>query len=393
MDRIAKKPPATKIEQLLKSPEGAKWQGVHDVCVVQPAQSFCSMLDVKGIDVLVSRIAPEHEIGCGSYGRVYKVSAQAPEPVWLPSGERGIPEPSLLRQSRDEYLALKEAVAANEGRQGSAVREFKNEVKALKCLNHPNIMPLLGVYQAGDRHIFIMPCYPDNLHNVIHSQWQGIGFSDIRVLFSSFVGLSEAVKCVHDSNWLHGDIKSANILVDEKYDVVLADFGSSGAPGQMPSRVHANEIYNGFFAPELILNRSEQTVSSDVFSCGLTCLEMLTLGNIARGWEVQNDQAVSVFKRLAEDGLSGYCLDFKNEPVKKALQMMYDIIGRCLSVVPSDRPEIADVAATARLALQQYDDDLKRQKNPIIEDDIVSTGKDGDGWSLNGLDSYEFALL
>lgn len=69
----------------------------------------------------------------------------------------------------------------------------------------------------------------------------------------------------HDNNWLHRDVKAANLLVDEDGTVLLADFGVSSLIASKPkgrddfSSVSSRKSFVGtpnWMAPEVVEQKS-----------------------------------------------------------------------------------------------------------------------------------------
>ncbi|KAI9467474.1 kinase-like domain-containing protein [Coemansia mojavensis] len=76
--------------------------------------------------------------------------------------------------------------------------------------------------------------------------------------------LISAVYCIHELGWYHGDISTNNVLVDNRENLVLCDFTSSGKVGDKPGP----KTY-GFEDP-----CREDPQSSDVYSTGLVIWSM-----------------------------------------------------------------------------------------------------------------------
>ncbi|ORY06181.1 MAP kinase [Basidiobolus meristosporus CBS 931.73] len=135
---------------------------------------------------------------------------------------------------------------------------------------------------------------------------------------------------------IHRDIKPTNILVNSKGEVKLCDFGVSGQLDQSLAKTHIG--CQSYMAPERITSGTTDsyTVQSDVWSLGLTILE-LALGT----YPYPSEQYDSVFAKLnaivmgqplplPEDRYSDECRDF---------------VDKCLVKDPNTRPKYSDILA------------------------------------------------
>ena len=111
-----------------------------------------------------------------------------------------------------------------------------------------------------------------------------------QALVTKFGRLSEAIvrkyvaqlllglKYLHSQQVVHRDIKAANILVDDRGNIKLADFGSS-------KRIDSSTVGNAshhslrgtpyFMAPEVIMQIGHGC-KADIWSVGCTVLQMVT---------------------------------------------------------------------------------------------------------------------
>lgn len=164
---------------------------------------------------------------------------------------------------------------------------FKREARALRKLEHPNIVPFYGLYETSSL-IFLLQRFIDGptLKEVL-AQRSGSTFSDEDVL-CVMKALCSAVGYAHNNNVIHCDIKSANVMVDRGGHVYLSDFGiARHAESDVTAMPGAGTP--AYMAPEQILSKtvSKQT---DIYAIGVLLFELLTGVRPFRGSENPREQ-------------------------------------------------------------------------------------------------------
>jgi serine/threonine-protein kinase len=185
-------------------------------------------------------------------------------------------------QLRSTELAVKvlHSELASESR---FLNMFKKETQFMRDLPHPNIVRLydFGIEKRGaEKIVFIVMDYKKgcDLRRLLARRGLPLGTDEASQVLAA---VCKALYFAHQSNVLHCDVKSANILVshDEKTpvyekDVFLADFGIS--------RWSLEQEGGGtpaYMAPELFL---EGTVNekTEIYALGVTLYEMLSGGQL-----------------------------------------------------------------------------------------------------------------
>ncbi|KAF8317417.1 kinase-like protein [Clavulina sp. PMI_390] len=146
-------------------------------------------------------------------------------------------------------------------------------------LQHPNILPLLGIYRDNEESypLMILPYLPDgSLESMLMD-------SQLRAFDASFltkiVRIARGIVHLHSRKppIIHGDIHPGNILIDEFRNPVLCDFGRSRIRHEFSQKL-SNQEQGGrirFLAPELLNFPAEgfhSTQESDVFGVAMTYL-------------------------------------------------------------------------------------------------------------------------
>lgn len=149
------------------------------------------------------------------------------------------------------------------GRDPKFVESLLKEAKAAAALNHKNIVHIYSFGQENDQPYIVMELV-DGIRlddcidqEVIQSE---LGWLDVMLQIAE--GLADAER----KGVVHGDIKPANILMDEEGNAKLSDFGIARVGGSGDDRILGTPLY---IAPEKTRGRPVDA-RSDQFSLGAT---------------------------------------------------------------------------------------------------------------------------
>ncbi|KAJ7268729.1 hypothetical protein B0H12DRAFT_64026 [Mycena haematopus] len=107
--------------------------------------------------------------------------------------------------------------------------------------------------------------------------------------------IAKGMDYLHSKGVLHGDLKAANILVDDGIHCLVSDFGQSEMKSEV-FRISGTSPPHGTLrwqAPELMAGHCQLTTAMDVYSFAMCCTEILTMGRIP--WPLSNDDDVRYF--------------------------------------------------------------------------------------------------
>jgi serine/threonine protein kinase len=172
----------------------------------------------------------------------------------------------------ERTVALK-VVPPDSANVGQAAERFKREAKLAASLDHPNIIPVYRVGQAGPLHYMAMKFVEGRAVDAIIEQQGALPLSVcIAVLRASAAGLAFA----HERKIVHRDIKPANILVDKDGRVMVSDFGIARALEEVSMTASGMMIGTPYYMSPEQCGGQKVSPQSDQYSLGIMGFQMLT---------------------------------------------------------------------------------------------------------------------
>ncbi|KAK3145912.1 hypothetical protein QOZ80_3BG0259120 [Eleusine coracana subsp. coracana] len=161
---------------------------------------------------------------------------------------------------------------------GQGEREFQAEVDIISRVHHRHLVSLVGYCIAGARRVLVYEFVPNKtLEFHLHGKGQPVmdWATRLRIALGAAKGLAYLHEDCHP-RIIHRDIKSANILLDNKFEAMVADFGLAKLTSDNNTHVSTRVMGTfGYLAPEYA-SSGKLTEKSDVFSYGVMLLELLT---------------------------------------------------------------------------------------------------------------------
>uniref|UniRef100_A0ACD5ZE63 Uncharacterized protein n=1 Tax=Avena sativa TaxID=4498 RepID=A0ACD5ZE63_AVESA len=263
-------------------------------------------------------------LGNGSFGDVYKGTLDGQRPV-----------------------------AVKRYKNGTKKEEFAKEVIVHSQINHKNVVRLLGCCAEENALMIVMEFISNgNLYNILHcSNGSGPVPFPLDKRLDIAIQSAEALSCMHSmySPVLHGDIKPANILLDENYLPKISDFGIARLLSTDEAQ-HTKTVIGciGYVDP-LFCQSGILTPKSDVYSFGVVLMEMITRKKVAGG----NTNLTQCFTEALGRGKKLrqlFDLEIAND--KKNMKLLEDIAklaAKCLRMDDKMRPEMVEVADRLRM--------------------------------------------
>ncbi|UCE18562.1 MAG: protein kinase [Gemmatimonadota bacterium] len=171
----------------------------------------------------------------------------------------------------------------------SAAKErFLNEARAAAALNHPNICTIHEIEET-DGQTFIVMEYIEgqSLHDIVGARRAMPLSVDEAIDYTTQI--AQGLQAAHEKGIIHRDIKPANIMVTEKGQVKITDFGLARLTGRTKLTTEGTVMGTvTYMSPEQARGK-EVDQQSDIWSLGVVLYELLT-GKVP--FKADSDQAV-----------------------------------------------------------------------------------------------------
>ncbi|KAL8750920.1 MAG: hypothetical protein Q9199_006767 [Rusavskia elegans] len=247
-----------------------------------------------------------------------------------------------------ELVALKEIhLDSEEGTPSTAIRE----ISLMKELKHENIVSLHDVIHTENKLMLVFEYMDKDLKKFMDSRGSG-GQLDYLTIKSFMYQLLHGIAFCHENRVLHRDLKPQNLLINNKGQLKLADFGLARAFG-IPVNTFSNEVVTLWYrAPDVLLGSRTYNTSIDIWSAGCIMAEMYTGRPLFPG-TTNEDQLQKIFRLMgtpSERSWPGITSFPEYKPgwhvyATQDLRMILptvepaalDLLGRCLQLRPEMR--------------------------------------------------------
>ena len=193
------------------------------------------------------------QIGCGGMGVIYR---------------------ARQRHSR-RIVAVKRVLSYRADSHG-ALERFRREAQAVASLDHPNILPIYEVSESEDGLPFFSMKFAEKgslRENVASLR------DEPRKCVQLMAKVVRAVEYAHSRGILHRDLKPGNILLDDRGEPLVSDFGLAKLLDANNDLTRSLTTFGtaGFIAPEQAGGAAADfTATADVYGLGAVLFNLLT---------------------------------------------------------------------------------------------------------------------
>ncbi|CAA7013442.1 unnamed protein product [Microthlaspi erraticum] len=287
--------------------------------------STCQFFKYKELVSVTSDFSNDNFIGRGGSSRVFRGCLSNGREVAV----------KILKQTED------------------VLNDFVAEIEIITTLHHKNIISLLG-FCFEDNNLLLVYNYlsrgslEENLHgnkkDPVAFRWSE--------RYKVAVGVAEALDYLHNSASqpvIHRDVKSSNILLSDKFEPQLSDFGLARWASISTTHIICSDVAGtfGYMAPEYFMY-GKVNDKIDVYAFGVVLLELLSGRKpISSGCPKGQESLVLWAKPFLDDGKYSQLLDSSlrdnNDNDDDQMQRMALAATLCIRRSPQARPKMSIV--------------------------------------------------
>ncbi|RDX87825.1 Cyclin-dependent kinase G-2, partial [Mucuna pruriens] len=193
-----------------------------------------------------------------------------------------------------EIVALKKVKMEKE-KEGFPLTSLR-EINILLSFHHPSIVDVKEVVVGSslDSIFMVMEYMEHDLKGLMEAMKQPFSQSEVKCLM---IQLLEGVKYLHDNWVLHRDLKTSNLLLNNRGELKICDFGLARQYGS-PLKPYTHLVVTLWYrAPELLLGAKQYSTAIDMWSLGCIMAELLSKEPLFNG-KTEFDQLDKIFRIL-----------------------------------------------------------------------------------------------
>lgn len=234
----------------------------------------------------------------------------------------------------------------------AVIEQFQLETSIMCSLRHPNIVLFMGsCLDIVEKEMFLIMEFMQrgSLYDVLHNSQIAMPYDlQVHIAVQAALGMN----FLHESRppTIHRDLKSHNILLDEKWNARIADFGTTRVK-EVTSRAlkKTNHSLGTIYwcAPEVLADAYSYSEKSDCYSFGIVL------------WEIFHRAVPYGTKDPMAVALEVMQMDIRPEISPSCPEEIQGLMRQCWAQLPNERPNMKDILTNLRTLSSQ---------NPLSEE-------------------------
>jgi serine/threonine protein kinase len=234
--------------------------------------------------------------------------------------------------------------AANTKLFESQKEKFKKEARRLRKLNNKHIVRVYDLFEENDTAYYVMD-FINGESLSTRLKTTGVPLSEKEAL-GIMEQILDALEEVHNLKIWHLDLKPGNILVNDKGNAVLIDFGASKqiSSGEGYETTTTSMCYTPGYAPSEQVDQNMDRIGpwTDLYALGATLYNLLTCTAPPTVSEIQEGNAFKFPAYISEK--TRKLVEWMMTPARiKRPQSVADVRNYLLSNKPDEKPENDEV--------------------------------------------------